>query len=204
MPVLIDCLLEHEGPHSEVLLPVIINPLKTANVKLVKLKDMIETTLDLQLAEQGEYMVKANFDDRLQGITIDTNNNFMLSWNNQCYIPFLELKQEIDECQSKAEHALSRAGSDLKMDAKSVKLESNGTIGYYFRVTLKAEQNLRNNRSYHTIDTKKDGVRFRNSTLEDLNETYLRVRREYEQQQETVVKEILSVAGILAKATLFD
>lgn len=103
----------------------------------------------------------------------------------------------MDESGSKAEGILSRVASDLKLEtSKSVKLESNAQIGYYFRVTLKDEKNLRNNRNYHTIDTNKGGVRFRNSALEDVNEVYLRVRREYEQQQSSVVKEILSVAGI--------
>lgn len=101
----------------------------------------------------------------------------------------------MDECESDAERIFSRVGSDLSLEAKSVKLESNAQIGYYFRVTLKDEKNLRNNRNYHTIDTNKNGVRFRNSALEEVNETYLKVRREYEQQQQSVVKEILSVAG---------
>lgn len=102
----------------------------------------------------------------------------------------------MDECESDAERIFSRVGSDLNLEtSKSVKLESNAQIGYYFRVTLKEEKNLRNNRNYHMIDTNKNGVRFRNSALEEVNETYLKVRREYEQQQQSVVKEILSVAG---------
>ena len=108
-----------------------------------------------------------------------------------------ELKQEIDECESRVEDTLSEVAADLKLDStKSVKLESNGQIGYYFRVTLKDEKNLRNNRNYRTIDTNKSGVRFRNSALEDINEVYLKARREYEQQQQSVVKEIMGVAGI--------
>ncbi len=43
------------------------------------------------------------------------------------------------------------------------KLESNGEIGYYFRVTLKDEKNLQNNRNYFIIDADKGGIRFRNS-----------------------------------------
>nr|CAG4636840.1 EOG090X02H9 [Ceriodaphnia reticulata] len=173
LPLLVECLLQHDGPHSAVLLPVLIQPLRTANEKLVKLKEMIETTIDLQQADQGEFIVKADFDDQLG-----------------------ELKKELDECGEKAERILSKVVNNLNLEsAKSVKLESNGQIGYYFRVTLKDEKNLRNNRNYHTIDTNKSGVRFRNTALEDINETYLRVRREYDQQQQSVVKEILSVAA---------
>jgi hypothetical protein len=53
-------------------------------------------------------------------------------------------------------------------------------------------------RNYHAIDSNKDDVRFRNSALEEVNETYLRVRRDYEQQQSSVVKEILLVARLVA------
>lgn len=101
----------------------------------------------------------------------------------------------MDECEAQADRVFSRVGSDLNLEAKSVKLESNAQIGYYFRVTLKDEKNLRTSRNYHTIDTNKNGVRFRNSALEEINETYLKTRREYDQQQQSVVKEILSVAG---------
>lgn len=67
--MLVECLLQHDGPHSAVLLPVLIQPLRTANEKLIKLKEMIETTIDLKQAEQGEFIVKADFDDQLLGIS---------------------------------------------------------------------------------------------------------------------------------------
>ena len=54
---------------------------------------------------------------------------------------------------------------------------------------------LRNNRNYRTIDTNKSGVRFRNTAIEDVNQVYLKARREYEQQQQSVVKEVMGVAA---------
>ena len=67
LPMLVDCLLQHDGPHSAVLLPVLIQPLRNAEAKLSKLKDMIETTIDLRKAETGEYIVKSDFDEKLGG-----------------------------------------------------------------------------------------------------------------------------------------
>lgn len=170
LPVLVDCLADYEGPHADVILPELIQPLRTANERLLKLKELIETTLDLKLAEQGDYVIRANFDDKLA-----------------------ELKEELDGCEGQAKKILSKVSSDLGLD--SVKLESNGQIGYYLRVTLKEEKSLRNKKDYRTISTKNDGVRFRNEALEDVNETYLKARREYDTQQQSVVKEILSVAA---------
>lgn len=68
LPVLVDCLLEHEGEHSAVILAVLIQPLRNANEKLVKLKELVETTIDLKQADQGEFIIKADFDDQLGGI----------------------------------------------------------------------------------------------------------------------------------------
>ena len=65
--MLIDCLLQHDGPHSAILLPVLIQPLRNAEAKLSKLKDMIETTIDLRKAELGEFIIKSDFDERLGG-----------------------------------------------------------------------------------------------------------------------------------------
>lgn len=74
LPVLIDCMLSHEGPHSSVVSTTLINPLRTANEKLSKLKEMIETTIDLKQAEQGEFIVNPTFDDQLGGIWLINEN----------------------------------------------------------------------------------------------------------------------------------
>ena len=70
LPVLVDCLLENQGDHAAVLIGVLIQPLRNANEKLVKLKELVETTIDLNQADQGEFIVKADFDDQLGGIQI--------------------------------------------------------------------------------------------------------------------------------------
>ncbi len=58
-------------------------------------------------------------------------------------------------------------------------------------------KNLPNNRNYFIIDVNKGGVRFRNSALEEINQVYLKAQRENEEQQQSVVNEILNVVGNL-------
>jgi DNA mismatch repair protein MSH2 len=70
LPVLVDCLLENQGDHAAVLIDVLIQPLRNANEKLVKLKEMVETTIDLNQADRGDFIIKADFDDQLGGIEI--------------------------------------------------------------------------------------------------------------------------------------
>ena len=68
LPKLVELLSEHEGPHSAVILPVLIQPLRDANEKLFKLKELIETTIDISRAEStGDCTIKANFDEELGG-----------------------------------------------------------------------------------------------------------------------------------------
>ena len=65
--MLTDCLLGHDGPHSAVLLNDLVQPLRISYEKLSKLKELVETTLDLKQAEMGEYIIRPDFDDKLGG-----------------------------------------------------------------------------------------------------------------------------------------
>ncbi|KAK2193152.1 hypothetical protein NP493_14g02051 [Ridgeia piscesae] len=89
-----------------------------------------------------------------------------------------------------------QAARDLSLEANKVlKLESNSQLGYFFRISRKEEKVLRTNKRYHIVDTNKNGVRFRNSTLFQLNTEYLQVKVDYEQQQKGVVAEVISIAA---------
>lgn len=89
---------------------------------------------------------------------------------------------------------LRRAMDDLGLDAKKLKLECNDQHGYFFRVTLADEHALRQNKNFKIIDAVKGGVRFTNNKLESLNESYSSIKQNYEQQQRSIVLEILEVA----------
>ena len=46
-----------------------------------------------------------------------------------------------------------------------------------------------------TIDTNKNGVRFRNSSLRELNEEWTTTKDDYTEQQKSVVAEVTGIAG---------
>lgn len=109
----------------------------------------------------------------------------------------------MEEIEEKLNRQLHKAASDLSLDAgKSVKLESNQENGYYFRITLKEEKILRNNKNYMIIDSNKGGVKFRNTKLNDLNDDYLSLRVKYETAQKSVVTEIIGIAGNLFRSSI--
>lgn len=64
-----------------------------------------------------------------------------------------------------------------------------------FSLYFQDEKVLRNNKNFSTIDTNKNGVRFRDSKLEHLNSDYIAARDQYQEHQKAVVDEIMNIAG---------
>lgn len=131
---------------------------------------MVEQIIDVKAIERGEFLVCSSFDDKLKS-----------------------LKESMDSFETKMEKIHSRVIKDLGNEA--VKLEYVSHLGYHFRVTLKDEEGLRANKKYKKIDALKSGCRFTNDELENLNEDFLQSKQEYEEQQESIVEEVIKVAS---------
>ncbi|KAB7498881.1 DNA mismatch repair protein Msh2 [Armadillidium nasatum] len=173
LPDICETLGKYDGPHIATVTAVFTSPLQEVVEDMSKFQEMVEMTLDMNQAAQGDFVIKPEFDDNLS-----------------------ELREQMDELEEGIQKELRKAANDLNLESgKSIKLESNNQLGYFFRVTLKEEKVLRNNRQYRMIDTNKSGVRFRNSTLQDLNDQYISARESYEEQQKSVADEIINIAA---------
>ncbi|XP_050584471.1 DNA mismatch repair protein Msh2 isoform X1 [Bombus affinis] len=149
------------------------DPLSELIKDMDKFQQMVEQTIDLDSAEKGDFLVRAEFDDELK-----------------------ELKNTMDEVEAKLQSQLGKVANDLSIEAgKTLKLESNQQLGYYFRVTLKEEKVLRNKKQYIILDSNKSGVRFRSNKLNDLNDEYIVARDKYTVEQKKVVTEIIEIAA---------
>ena len=60
---------------------------------------------------------------------------------------------------------------------------------------IKEEKALRGNKHYTTIDTRKDGIRFNNSALRQLNEQFQALKETYNEVQSKLANEVIKVAG---------
>eukprot|EP00795_Rhopilema_esculentum_P017421 gene17421-9023_t len=142
-------------------------------VDFSKYMELIETTVDLEAVDSNEFLIKAEFDDGLK-----------------------ECKDQMDEIFSKFPKELSRAARELGLEEnKTIKLESAAHIGYFFRITLKEEKVLRNNKKFETIETRKDGVRFTNSSLRQMNSEYQTLKSTYTSIQSQLAAEVIKIAA---------
>ncbi|KAK7478892.1 hypothetical protein BaRGS_00029873 [Batillaria attramentaria] len=173
MPYLVEALEGHTGQHATLIMAAFSNPIKELLLDFAKFQEMVETTLDLDMVEQHEFVIKPDFDENLAA-----------------------LREKTKELEESIKGQLNRVARDLGLEPnKTVKLENNNQLGFYFRVTRKDEKVLRNNKNYRTIDTNKNGVRFHNSAVRQYNEEYLQAKEDYNEQQKSVVAEIINIAA---------
>lgn len=152
---------------------VFINILQDARNDFSKYLDLVETTVDLDEVDNHEFRIKAEFDEGLE-----------------------ECKKDMEQIIAKLPKELNKAAAELGLEAgKTIKLESSSHLGHYYRVTLKDEKVLRNNKRFTTIETKKDGVRFINSSLRVLSEEYQALKETYNDVQSQLANEVIKIAA---------
>ncbi|XP_076252043.1 DNA mismatch repair protein spel1 isoform X2 [Rhynchophorus ferrugineus] len=149
-----------------------VDPLRELAADMENYQSMIEELVDLDLVDRGEFLIKSSFNSEMD-----------------------ELFQSKLKVEEKMNKQLSRAAKDLGLDeGKSIKLECNPQHGYFFRITKKEEQVLRQAKHYKILDTVAGGVRFTNDSLSMLNDDYSAISDKYEEAQKSVVSGMVDVA----------
>lgn len=151
---------------------IILNPMKDVLGDLKLFKAMVEQILDLEAVERGEYLVKHTFDDQLK-----------------------EEKEKMNAIQENMKRLLSKVAKELGLnEGSSIKLEFVSHHGFHFRISLKDETIIRKNSNFQVLDAIKGGVRFSNEKLTDYNADFTISRGVYEEQQKSIVDEVIRIA----------
>lgn len=168
-PKIVKTLLSLE---NDVVKSVLCDPIKSYLEDLSGLKQMVEQVVDFDGIENGEYLVKASFDEQL-----------------------LEMKNRMTRLHEKMERLQAKVSEDLDLDrGQLVRLENVSHLGYHFRITLKDDSVLRKAKNYRITDVVKSGVRFTSDKLSEYSQEFIEIREQYEQQQKSIVEEIIQVA----------
>lgn len=77
---------------------------------------------------------------------------------------------------------------------KTVKLETNPQLGYYFRIPRKDDVALKKIKNHKVVATNKDGIKFQTEKLDLANEEFIGLKESYEEAQKSVVDEILLIS----------
>ncbi|MDI1485102.1 MAG: MSH2 protein [Ramalina farinacea] len=140
---------------------------------MIKLQEMVETTVDLDAMDRHEFIIKPEFDESLRIIRKRLD----------------KLRREMD-----AEHR--RVGDDLDQDVdKKLFLENHRVHGWCFRLTRTEAGCIRNKSKYQECSTQKNGVYFTTSAMQNLRRENDQLSENYNRTQSGLVSEVVGVAA---------
>ncbi|KAG8940904.1 MutS-like protein [Tulasnella sp. 424] len=159
--------------HKDLIKSQYLDKLEAAITNLEKYTEMVESTLDLDQLDHHMYVIKPEYDERLQSLA-DT---------------LTEVRDGLDE-----EHR--NVGADLGLQLnKKLHLENSNNWGYCFRLTKSDAKAIQNKRGYSELSTQKGGVFFTTPDLRDLSKRFADTTGQYQRMQSGLVKEVISIAS---------
>ena len=173
IPFILDILCKYEGKCEITFNHLFISNLREFEQDFSSYSELVETTVDLDKCDAGEFVIKHSFDEDLG-----------------------ELRSQLDSLSQQIDDEFSRIAKVLKAEkGKSVKLDASSTYGHCCRVTRKDEKGIRQNKSFEILQTKKDGVMFTSASLKSMSNEFRSIQNNYEEVQSSIVNEVLKVAS---------
>lgn len=147
--------------------------LRELSNSLVKLEEMVETTVDLDALDNHEFIIKPEFDDSLRVI-----------------------RKKLDKLRYDMDVEHRRVARDLNQDMeKKLFLENHRVHGWCFRLTRNEAGCIRNKREYQECSTQKNGVYFTTKTMQELRREHDQLSSNYNRTQSGLVQEVVNVAS---------
>lgn len=184
LPCIKIALQNYEGQFSTLIKERYLDELEslTADDKLGKFIALVETAVDLDQLEHGEFMISPAYDSELCA---------------------LKDEQELLEKQIHNLHKQTANDLDLPMD-KALKLDRGTQFGHVFRITKKEEPKIRKKLStqFIVLETRKDGVKFTNTKLRKLGDQYQKIIEEYKTRQKHLVNKVVETSASFAEVLI--
>ncbi|KAF5380061.1 hypothetical protein D9615_006117 [Tricholomella constricta] len=157
--------------HSELVEAMYLMSLREYETSLRKYGEMVEQTLDLEELDNHNYVIKPDYDPKLQ-----------------------ELAAKLTKVRDGLDKEHREVGRDLKLELdKKLHLENNQVHGYCFRVTKSDAKIV--TKKYIELGTTKSGVFFSTRKLKDLAEDFKEFSQSYSRTQSGLVKEVVNIAS---------
>lgn len=147
--------------------------LRDFDISLSKYSEMVQQTLDLDELENHNFVIKPEYDSRLQALADKLK----------------EIRDSLDE-----EH--QEVGRDLGFELdKKLHLENSPTHGYCFRVSKSDWNVVHRSKKYIDLGTLKSGQFFTTTTLKELSDDHKETTQMYSKTQSGLVKEVVTIAA---------
>ncbi|KAJ3492212.1 hypothetical protein NLI96_g140 [Meripilus lineatus] len=150
-----------------------LKKLKEIDGNLARYADMVQQTLDLDELENHNFVIKPDYDEKLQ-----------------------ELADKLKVVRDGLDSEHKKASRDLELELdKKLHLENSQTYGYCFRVSKNDGKGLHKEKRYIELGTLKNGVYFSTRTLKDLATEYKEITDLYSRTQRELVSHIVEIAS---------
>ncbi|XP_021911277.1 DNA mismatch repair protein MSH2, partial [Carica papaya] len=181
LPYIRSAIEQYDGEFSALIKERYLDPLEllTDDDHLNKFIALVETSVDLDQLDNGEYMISSSYDSALSA---------------------LKEEQESLEQQIHNLHKQTALELDLPLD-KALKLDKGTQFGHVFRITKKEEPKIRKKLTtqFIVLETRKDGVKFTNTKLKKLGDRYQKILDDYKNCQKELVNQVVQTAGTFSE-----
>ncbi|KAL3748736.1 hypothetical protein ACJRO7_009904 [Eucalyptus globulus] len=176
VPYIKSALQNYDGQFSSLIKEKYVEALQilTNDDHLNRFISLVETAVDLDQLENGEYMISPSYDAGLA-----------------------ELKDELASLEQQIQNLHKQTANDLDLPMdKALKLDKGTQFGHVFRITKKEEPKIRKKLSiqFIVLETRKDGVKFTNTKLKKLGDRFQKILEEYKSCQKFIVDKVVNTS----------
>lgn len=181
LPHIKSTLQQYDGQFSLLIKERYLDELQflTDDEHLNRFISLVETAVDFDQLENGEYMISPGYSSDLA-----------------------DLKDKLASLQQQIHNLHKQTAADLKLPMdKGLKLDKGTQFGHVFRITKKEEPNVRKKLTtqFIVLETRKDGVKFTNTKLKKLGDQYQKILEDYKNCQKSLVNKVVEITATFSE-----